>query len=81
MGCHSSLQGIFPSQGLNMCLLHCRQILYCLSHQGSPYQVDRVTHSVDNRQPLYVGSLVIFQLTYEQCGHGGRLEILRSSAA
>ena len=32
----SLLQGIFPTQGLNSCLLHCRQILYQLSHQGSP---------------------------------------------
>ena len=30
------LQGIFPTQGLNSSLWHCRQILYCLSHQGSP---------------------------------------------
>ena len=33
---HVLLQGIFPSQGLNPGLLHCRQILYHLSHQGSP---------------------------------------------
>ena len=37
MGCHSLLKGIFPSQGSNPGVLHCRQILYCLSHQGSPY--------------------------------------------
>ena len=30
----SLLQGIFPSQGSNPGLLHCRQILYQLSHQG-----------------------------------------------
>ena len=30
------LQRIFPTQGLNSGLLHCRQILYQLSHQGSP---------------------------------------------
>ena len=30
------LQGIFPTQGLNPVLLHCRQILYLLSHQASP---------------------------------------------
>ena len=29
------LQGIFLTHGLNSCLPHCRQILYCLSHQGS----------------------------------------------
>ena len=33
------LQGIFPTQGSNLALcLHCRQILYCLNHQGSPDQ-------------------------------------------
>ena len=31
-----SSRGIFPDQGLNPCLSHCRQILYHLSHQGSP---------------------------------------------
>ena len=36
VGCHSLLQGIFPTQGSNLGLLHCRQILHCLSHQGSP---------------------------------------------
>ena len=35
-GCHALLQGVFPTQGLNLGLLHCRQILCCLSHQGSP---------------------------------------------
>ena len=35
VGCHSLLQGIFPTQGLNPHLLRCRQILYHLSHQGS----------------------------------------------
>ena len=34
VGSHSLLQGIFTTQGLNPGLLHCRQILYCLSHQG-----------------------------------------------
>ena len=33
---HSLLQGIFPTQGSNLCLLHCRQILYHLSHHRSP---------------------------------------------
>ena len=32
----SFLQGIFPTQGSNPCLLHCREILYHLSQQGSP---------------------------------------------
>ena len=38
LGCHFLFQGIFPTQGSNVGLLHCRQILYLyrLSHQGSP---------------------------------------------
>ena len=36
MSCHVLLQGIFSTQGLNPSFLHCRQILYHLSHQGSP---------------------------------------------
>ena len=35
MGCRALLQGIFPIQGLNPGLPHCRQILYHLSPQGS----------------------------------------------
>ena len=36
VGCHALLQGIFPTQRLNLGLLHCRQIPYSLSHQGNP---------------------------------------------
>ena len=34
VGSLSLLQGIFPTQGSNPGLLHCRQILYQLSHKG-----------------------------------------------
>ena len=37
VGCLSLLQGIFPIQELNQNLPHCRQILYQLSYQGSPW--------------------------------------------
>ena len=36
VGSPSLLQGIFPTQESNQGLLHCRQILYQLSYQGSP---------------------------------------------
>ena len=32
-----SFQGLFLTQGLNLGLLHCRQMLYHLSHEGSHY--------------------------------------------
>ena len=35
VGSRSFLQEVFPTQRSNMGLLHCRQILYCLSHQFS----------------------------------------------
>ena len=34
--CHFLLQAIFLNQGMNLGLLHCRQILYYVSYQGSP---------------------------------------------
>ena len=37
VGSLSLLQGIFLTQGLNWGLLHCRQILYQLSYQGSSF--------------------------------------------
>ena len=36
VGCHFLLQWIFTTQGLNPGLLHCRQMVYRLSHQESP---------------------------------------------
>ena len=32
MGCHCLFQGIFPTQGSNLGLTHCRQILYSLTY-------------------------------------------------
>ena len=34
--CHFLLQGIFLNQGSNPCLPRCKQMPYCLSHQGRP---------------------------------------------
>ena len=41
---HSFLQGIFLTQGLNPGLLHYRQILYQLSHKGSPRVLEWVAY-------------------------------------
>ena len=43
MGCHFLLQGIILTQGSNLGSPHCRQMLYHLSHQGSP-KGKSVTH-------------------------------------
>jgi len=37
-------RGIFPTQRLNPGLPHCRGILYCLSHHGSPSKLEWVAY-------------------------------------
>ena len=44
MGSLSLLLGIFPTQGSNQCLPHCRRILYQLSHKGSPRTLEWVAY-------------------------------------
>ena len=44
VGSLSLLQGIFPMQSLNPSLLHCRLILYLLSHKGNPRVLEWVTY-------------------------------------
>ena len=48
VGRHFLLQGIFPTQGSNPGLPHCRQMLYRLSHQGSPQTGLVIPFSWDN---------------------------------
>ena len=49
VGSLSLLQGIFPTQGLNSGLLHCRCILYQQSHKGSPRILEWVTYPFSRR--------------------------------
>ena len=49
MGSLSLLQGIFPRQGTNPGLPHCRQFLYQLSHQGSPRILEWVAYPSSSR--------------------------------
>ena len=44
VGCHFLLQRIFPTQASNPALSHCRQMLYHLSHQGSPEPTRKPLH-------------------------------------
>ena len=59
MGSHSFFKGIFPTQGSNPGLLHYRQILYHLSHQGSlfyivPYYVYIYTNTHTHTYIVYL---------------------------
>ena len=73
----SLLQGIFPTQGLNPGLSHCRQILYQLSHQGSPRILEWVAYPFSGGCPWprnQPGSLhcqrILYQLSYEGSPEG-----------
>ena len=58
VGSLSLLQGIFPTQGLNPDLLHCRWILYQLSHKGIPRILEWVAYpfSSGSYWPIELGS-------------------------
>ena len=49
VGSLSLLQGIFPTQGSNPALLHCKWILYQLSHQASPRLLEWVAYPFSSR--------------------------------
>ena len=49
VGSLSLVQGIFPTPGWNPGLPHCRQILYQLSHQGSPRILKWVAYPFSRR--------------------------------
>ena len=65
IGNHSLLQGIFPTQGSNPGLAHCRWILYQLSHKGSPTILEWVAYSFSS------GSSWLRNLTGISCIAGG----------
>ena len=54
VGSLSLLQGIFPTQGLNPGLPHCRWILYQLSHQGSPEETSEEPKFRDTLQSAHL---------------------------
>ena len=62
VGCHALLQGIFPTQGSNPGLLHCRQILYWLCHQGTLNELMnrwiRASLSMEFSRPKYWSGLL-----------------------
>ena len=53
VGSLSLLQGIFLTQESNWGLLHCRQILHQLSHQGSPCLSYDTSHSHVVSKPVF----------------------------
>ena len=74
VGSLSLLQGIFPTQELNQCLLHCRRTLYQLSYQGSPrlwnYQI--LIHREPNTDTQGLGTKSLSSNSVQWlCNHTG----------
>ena len=76
MGSCPLLQGIFETQGLNPGLLHCRWILYCLSHQGSILEVLGCNAHKGDQIP----NITRMQTFNLEKGVGGGAEILQVCA-
>ena len=53
VGCHSLFQGIFPTQGLNLGLLHCRQILYCWAIKEVPCPPEETSKAFTESRQAY----------------------------
>ena len=73
VGSLSLLQGIFPSQGSNPGLPHCRRILYQLSHKGSP----TISKGTNSKCPLGTG-LIPTDLKHPNLLRNTKHMILRS---
>ena len=63
----SLLQGIFPAQGLNPSLPHCRWILYQLSHKGSPRILEWLAYPFSHSPQGHKVSDMTGQLTVGLC--------------
>ena len=58
-GSFSLLQGIFPTQGSNPGLPHCRQIFYQLSHDGSPRILEWVAYPFSSRSSQHRSQTIV----------------------
>ena len=79
VGSISLLQAIFPTQGSNPGIPHCRRILYQLSHQGSPGKIKEAYEitweacgiSITVEYPVSLPFFVVRMKTevFQSCGH------------
>ena len=62
--------GDLLNPGLNPGLLHCRQILYCLSHNGSPLSLAHHLYTPTPRHPYLGKSLSLPGVCFSPCNWG-----------
>ena len=83
VGYHTFLQGIFPTQGSNPGLPYYRQILYHLSHQGSPRIWEWVAYPIsrDLREQQATRTMHVNHVGHFGEGSGGSSEEIRITAS
>ena len=67
VGSLSLLQGLFPTQGSNPGLPHCREILYQLSYQGSPEKVKEAYNLITIKSKKDLKMSKILAIYVSQC--------------
>ena len=86
VGSLSFLQGNFLTQESNRDLLHCRQILYQLSHQGSTRTLEWVAYpflqgiflTQESNRDLLHCTWILYQLSYQGSPRGSSVIILKT---
>ena len=71
VGSHSLFQGVFLTQRLNLCFLHCRQIVYQLSHQWSPKRDEEFS-----KNDFFLIFVFIIEETERNQRHSWRISLL-----
>ena len=66
VGSRFLLQGIFPTQGWNPGLLHCRRILYQMSHLGSPLVLRVTSFPLRFLDAHFIHKYISFQLYFSK---------------
>ena len=73
VGCYFLLQGIFPTQGSNPGVAHCRWNLYQLSYRVSPripewvaYPIFRRSSQPRNQTRISCSRKILYQLSYQE---------------
>ena len=75
-GSLSLLQGIFPTQGLNPGLLHCRWIPYQLSHKGNPFFIRIIENLVHGSQTSVSSSPSYSEVDLDSSFTGKKFKLL-----
>ena len=79
VGCHSLIQGIFPIQGSDPCILHCRQILYCGATREALFYFIPCLQISSPTNLLLLSDKLSTQLGIQGCSQPGLMALVKHS--